>query len=104
MKELQFCGGQWTGFWLQGQTKGLMDLEIHIRGFRVSGVGKDAGGRFQIDGYYEPRRTHIEFEKRYGDETIVYRGEWDGARLKGDWFLPDEPNTACGAFMIWPLA
>lgn len=113
MRELGSCSGPWTGFWIQGSTRGWMRIQLTIRDGRISGKGSDQSGDFSMFGTYDAVTEKVDIDKNYPWLYIEYTGKWDGSMISGKWRfsmpddMPDPDEDAefpeCGVFEIWPL-
>lgn len=85
----------WKGFFMQNGEQFDMDLEdmqIGLAGV-ISGAGSDAMGDFNIEGQLNEDGS-FNFDKKYAEYTVSYKGNMDGTKLAGQWSLPDQPEDA----------
>jgi len=85
----------WKGFFMQGGEQCDMDLEdmqIGLAGV-ISGAGSDACGGFTIEGQLNEDGS-FNFDKKYDEYTVSYKGNMEGTKLAGQWSLPDQPEDA----------
>ena len=113
MRNLAECSGAWTGFWIQGPTRGWMRIDMTIRNDRLLGDGSDQSGSFKMFGTYDLATDVVQIDKNYPWVFVEYTGKWDGQMIAGQWklsmpdditeddFEADMPGT--GVFEMWPL-
>lgn len=102
MRDLADCSGPWSGFWLQGWTRGNMKLSLLFSGTDIMGDGNDPGGHFRINGMFSRETNRVMFTKTYQSQIVDYSGQWDGAMIYGRWVLSDLEYGEHGEFEIWP--
>lgn len=102
MRDLASCSGPWSGFWIQGWTRGNIKLSLRFDDGSIVGDGGDPGGRFQVSGIFSPDTQRVLFSKEYQWQIVDYSGIWDGRLIYGKWTLHDEEYSEQGEFEIWP--
>lgn len=102
MRDLADCSGPWSGFWIQGWTRGNMKLSMSFVGTDIVGDGSDLVGKFTINGIFSPQTNNVLFTKSYQWHSVDYSGIWDGQMIYGKWTLHDADYGEQGEFEIWP--
>ncbi|CDW77966.1 UNKNOWN [Stylonychia lemnae] len=92
---------KWSGFWLQGQSKGEMKFEkLLITKNTVFGNGEDSIGTFIISGKVHENNQTLGFRKQYlGKHLVTYTGgiSNQGKTVQGDW---DIGGSTTGKFEL----
>jgi hypothetical protein len=101
-RPLESCCGPWSGFWIQGWTRGNMRLKLDFLNGSVNGTGNDLSGDFEIVGIYSTDTDRVLFTKTYRWQSVDYSGLWDGQLIYGKWVLHDNEYSDEGEFEIWP--
>ncbi|MFY9234103.1 MAG: hypothetical protein WAO58_06545 [Fimbriimonadaceae bacterium] len=102
MRDLASCSGPWSGFWIQGWTRGNMKLRLRFEKTDILGEGTDLSGDFTISGIFSPETNRVLFTKSYHWQSVDYSGLWDGQLIYGKWTLLDDEYGEQGEFEIWP--
>lgn len=100
----RFPSGHWRGAWDQHGYRGEMELWLEFADGRLTGVGSDIIGDFNVTGGYSVDRGTVTFLKEYLDaHAIEYLGNADGEGpgLWGIWKLGNPTDR--GLWQIWPV-
>ena len=95
----RFPSTTWGGFYQQRGDRPTSQ-DMHFRGGRLSGGGRDPAGRFTLSGAYDTARGTAAWTKRYPSHAVRYRGFAEDGSLWGTWELPCGRDG--GGFRIWP--
>ncbi len=102
--DLRFSSGHWRGVWIQHGYHGEMELWLKFAGGRLTGIGSDIVGDFNVTGGYNVDRGTVTFLKEYiGAHAIEYLGnaEAELPGLRGVWKLCNPTDR--GLWQIWPV-
>lgn len=85
--EMSYVTPPWTGYYMQGDTRDDMNLNMDVTDIAVSGYGSDAVGQFLVKGSVDG--DSVKFVKKYiGQHMVNYSGVMRGNVIQGKWFIP----------------
>lgn len=104
MSEADFPSGPWTGYYqYPSGERGTQDMLLQFEDGRMTGMGYDELGQFEIMGTYDEASKEASWLKLYPDgHEVDYRGFREGP-VPGIWGVWDIPGNWSGGFHIWPL-
>lgn len=92
--------GPWEGYWIQPPPcQHLMLMHLCFVGGRVTGIGHDEIGGFEVAGSFSPTGL-VEWTKAYETHSVKYWGNLTSDGIHGTWWLS---RCLSGAFAVWPL-
>jgi hypothetical protein len=101
----RFPSGKWTGFWIQGSLRGLMEMELTFAKGVLKGEGRDRVGRFSFRGRYRVADGRCHWNKHYYHKhDVFYQGYNEGKGIWGVWEISVFSGLFKdrGGFHIWP--
>jgi hypothetical protein len=104
-KDGRFPTGEWTGFYVQPDTRQrhVMELFLQFGRDRIAGEGDDPVGKFTITGQYDTKTGKCSWAKKYvGQHSVEYTGESRARGIIGHWRIAGMPIFWSGPFFIWP--
>lgn len=103
----RFPSGEWTGFFLQPDSRRRygMELFLKFRDSSISGGGSDAIANFSMTGDYDVDAGRCLIVKQYlGAHRVLYTGCAACGGIVGRWQIPGNPPSWTGPFFLWPKA
>lgn len=89
---LDGLSGTWSGYWIQGKIKGIMQIELSLQAGQLRGSGSDRAGNFALSGTYDDDTGVVEFVKHYTHYAVMYKGTWSGRMIRGKWSFGVAPG------------
>lgn len=102
MRELAALSGPWTGYWIQGDMRGDVTIDMSIEGNRLIGRGSDFIDIFFIEGAYDDRTREVRLLMSYPTHQVHHKGVWDGLAIRGRWTIDNEDALHTGPFIFHP--
>eukprot|EP00667_Euglena_gracilis_P005897 EG_transcript_5945 len=113
----EFPSGMWYGYYNHGSpVPNPFAISLNFSGGRITDVGEDVIGQFQVTGRYNSRTLRVAFSKQYifgtgsasrnEGQLLEYRGARApglGQGLRGTWHMRTSRARIDGNFHIWPV-
>lgn len=103
--DLRFPTGEWTGFFIQPDSRRRHAMELFLRFAvdKISGAGRDRIAEFSISGDYNTSTGGCCWRKQYVQmHRVIYSGQATSGGIIGQCQIPGNPEFWTGPFFIWP--